>query len=256
MSDFLTRLVVHAGRALDVVRPRPVSRFEDPVSPAGAFGEEEISQPAAPPQSRGPFVTSGEQPEHGRAVPDTPATPSSTVVPELRTEIIDRVTIDRSPVPVPHHTVQAPQAAVARVPDRPQAARSEIARRDATHSITGVVEQVVRTEMRPPSHVPDTTLASHPMNPPRADRPPPFAPAPHRVPVVKPSAVSAAMDQRAASARPPVVSAAQGDVTVEITIGRVDVRAVLPQPPKARESQVARPELSLDEYLQQRGRRT
>jgi hypothetical protein len=44
------------------------------------------------------------------------------------------------------------------------------------------------------------------------------------------------------------------DVTVEVTIGRVDVRAVLPPRPQPRDSRLRPPELSLDDYLRQRGR--
>jgi hypothetical protein len=77
------------------------------------------------------------------------------------------------------------------------------------------------------------------------------------MPFVRPADVQASTrDARQAPTPPPSETRVPADLTVEITIGRVDVRAVTPPAAKARASRTSNPELSLEDYLQRRGRRT
>jgi hypothetical protein len=255
MSDFLTRLVMHAGRAVDVIRPRPLSRFEAP-PPASHESAEDEGAPSAPRQSRAWFVTPDDETEREHAVPEV--TDKRNAVPMSEPRARDsRPPADRSVAQSPHPTVQVDPAVAMKPSETRPAAQPETIRHETTHTITKIVEQVVRREERSHAGVDDDSPSRKTSAPKIADRLAPLAPTHPRAPFVKPAVVEAA----ARGARQPPVPqipeiAATGEVTVEITIGRVDVRAVMPTGPKPRESRASKPELSLDDYLQQRGRRT
>jgi hypothetical protein len=53
---------------------------------------------------------------------------------------------------------------------------------------------------------------------------------------------------------PPAASPTAAPPTIQITIGRIDVRAIPPAPPPRPMRAAARPALGLDAYLKQRGR--
>lgn len=251
MSDFLTRLVMHAGRALEVIRPRPLSRFEDPVRPSGA--SEEITFPVAR-QSRTPFVTPDDGTERARRT--APSARDSVFAPEHRTRASDPPT-DRSAAQPPHPTVQVHPPSAMREPETGTGTSPETVRHETSHTITRIVEQAVRPETRPHTSVDDSIPARTASQAKAANRLAPLPPTQPRVPFVRPADVQASTrDARQVPAPPPPETPARSDLTVEITIGRVDVRAVMPPSPKVRESRTPKPELSLDDYLQGRGRRT
>lgn len=254
MSDFLTRLVMHAGRAVDVIRPRPLSRFEAPPPAWHESSEDEIG-PSVPRQSRALFVTPDEETGRGQTVPEVPAKRDDVPMPESRARA--SVPTDRSVTQSPHPTVQVDPAVALRPSETRPAAQPETVRHETTHTITKIVEQVVRREERSQAGVDEGSPSRKTSEPKIADRLVPIAPTHLRPPLVQPAVVEASTRAARQPPVPPIPEiAATGDVTVEITIGRVDVRAVIPTGPKPRESRTSKPELSLDDYLQQRGRRT
>jgi hypothetical protein len=255
MSDFLTRLVLHAGRAVDVIRPRPLSRFEAP-PPASHESAGDEGALSAPRQSRTLFVTPDDETERGQTVPEVTA--KRNAVPMSEPSARDsRPPADRSVAQSPHPTVHVDPAVALRPSVTRPTALPETIRHETTHTITKIVEQVVRREERSHAGVDDGSPSRKTSELKIPDRLAPLAPTHSRSPLVKPAVVEAATRAARQPPVPPIPErAATGDVTVEITIGRVDVRAVMPTGPKPRESRTSRPELSLDDYLQQRGRRT
>ena len=251
MSDFLTRLVMHAGRAVDVIRPRPLSRFEEPARASHESAEDEIAR--AIPRHSHRLLDDRE--ERARTAPDLPHAHDSVTIIEQKAR--DVRPSDRSPEPSPHPTVRIDPPMEVRPPDTRPATHSETIRHETTHTITKVVEQVVRREERAQVRLEDggSSRTTHDRN--TGDRVSTMAPTLAPAPQVKPAVVNAAARAERQAPAPPIAEVgASGGLTVEITIGRVDVRAVMPTAPKRRESRTSTPALSLDDYLQQRGRRT
>jgi hypothetical protein len=255
MSDFLTRLVMHAGRAVDVIRPRPLSRFEAPPRASHESTEDEIARPV-PRQSRTLVVTADDETERRRTVPEVPAKRDAVPMPEARARD-SRSPAGRSVAQSPHPTVKVDPAVAMRPAETRPATQPETIRHETTHTITKIVEQVVRPEERSHGGLDDGIRSRTGGELKIADRLAPLAPTHSRAAFVKPAVVEAATRGARQPPVPPIPEiAATGGLTVEITIGRVDVRAVMPTAPKSRESRSSKPELSLDDYLQQRGRRT
>ena len=251
MSDFLTRLVMHAGRAIDVLRPRPLSRFEEAVRPSHELTEEDTSLPR-PGRLQTAFMPSERRPERSRAASHVPATRDFVSPSDQQTRVI-RAPADSFVAQAPHPTVQVQPATTMRASETQATTQTETIRHEATHTITRIVEHVVRPETRSPSNVND---AMAPRATPRlnASDGPPLASATPRAPLVRP-VVAEPPTRGAGQVQPPQMPEVQADLTVEITIGRVDVRAVMPPLPKSRDSRASKPELSLEDYLRRRGRR-
>lgn len=118
---------------------------------------------------------------------------------------------------------------------------------------TTVIERS-RVISSPPAHPPHEAHAAA-VPPPVAERPrmiPPPPPArPGRIAVAE-SAVRLAKAQAPAAARRERAQAALPPAPVQITVGRIEVRAVASRTGNAETRRPAAPRLSLDEYLQQR----
>ena len=252
MSDFLTRLVMHAGRAIDVLRPRPLSRFEETVRPSHELTEEDTSLPG-PGRLQTTSVPSEVRPERSRAVSHVPETRDFVSPSEQQTRVM-RAPADSFVAQAPHPTVQVQPATAMRASETQATTQTETIRHEATHTITRVVEHVLRPETRSPSNVNDAIAPRAAARLNASEGPPPLAAAPPRAPLVRPAVVEPPT-RGADQVQSPQMPEMKPDLTVEITIGRVDVRAVMAPLPKSRDSRASKPELSLEDYLRRRGRR-
>lgn len=262
MSDFFAALaarVVHrpGDGAAEAVRPRLPAMFETPQPDAAAYwGEhaEEIAiappvvgaapldpAPAAPIPARVPAPP--ETPRIASVIPDRPA---ARVAPSLPTR-----TAPERPVPAPATPARpaVPDAAAVRGADRPASqagpiaatptSRSAVIRKaEAGSTSSTVVVQTVPSLQRPLPAAPD-----HPVVAARIGAPPP-PPAP---PVPR---VARAAEPRAIASPPSVPP----ETTIQVTIGRVDVRATAVSP-EQRPAATTSPVMSLEEYLQSRAGR-
>jgi len=232
------------------VAPLPLPRAERAAatsraaSPAAAAPVARPSDAAAHASARSPRGE-GEAASRAVAVPAPPplAPPAiaESIRPPRETLVRDtRVVVERS-VPAP----SPPAAAVA----RPMPAPSPPPRADARAAPAPVAAWAPmrlpaldatlgapRNEKAAPPRAADTGALARPAAPPRA----PLAP------------VAASARRAARSPDAPARPAPAALPPIEVTIGRVEIRAVAPAPAPARPARAAGPRLSLDDYLRQR----
>lgn len=259
MTDFLTRLAERSLGVGEVVQPRPASLFD----PRGAVdaptlvGDLEVVErriavrPSQTPAQRAAAPQPAEGPR--AAAERLPAPPPGAV---------------DAPGPVessggsePHSAQTAAAASAPPPPSVAPALAAEAAGDDARPPApvpTTVVVQATRVELREPDGTP-------PERPRRrahtAQVPPPSVPARppdggERELAASSSPAALEPDWRNAPPAPAQARAPAAETpVVHVTIGRVDVRAVLPAPPPERAAPRHRPRLTLDEYLRKDGRR-
>jgi hypothetical protein len=214
VSDFLFRLAARALGSATVVQPRLASRFE----PAAGF-EETVE------------VTSAR--EHDAALaPEAARVVPAPVAPALA-ERVPPPALEPAPRP-PAPVSQGERASAAPSAPPPQTApairvvtvEEKREQSETLHRERTILEEIVTREDRPAT---------------------PREPPPPRKPLELPARRAAARAPSAATERPEPAQ------TAEVTIGRVEVRAIHQAPPPPREAPARRgPSLTLDDYLKQR----
>lgn len=250
MSDFFTRLVERSLGVGEVVRPRLGSLFE----PRGA--------------AAAPLVEESLEVEVERATP-APAEPKREPEPRSSFPRPTEQEPKHEPVGTLQQSVTRPPPA-AELPHR-ERTRLEVERTRETQSQTGFAAAQEEASPLPtplPGHAPEPRLTLQ-QSVTKSDRETPAPPetvvvrehvlrrtqlAPGRLEPheswLEPPAQPA---QRPLPAAPP--AAVVEPPVVRVTIGRVDVRAVLPPGPAERRPLRRRPNMTLDEYLRDGGRR-
>jgi hypothetical protein len=250
MTDFLTRLAERSLGVGDVVRPRPASLFEPRGATVGAAPlevEEERVVPAprpgrgqaARPVDASPTPVRGEAPPSG----EPPAAGRRDGGPAGEVRVLEGVTVEpprAAPAPA-SHTADA-------IPRQPEPAKADEPAVDTTLVIEGLPAPAA-----PAGHAPARTGARPTAQrrraapaPPASQTPPAGPPEPgdaHAWPTMPASPMPVRV---AEPAEPPVV---------HVTIGRVDVRAVLPATAPEQPKPRRRPRVTLEEYLRESGRR-
>jgi len=226
MSDYLTRLVERSLGVGEVVSPRLQSLFEprDAVAEPALVDEpiearEERLVPAPSPSAK---EATPALPRRRTEPPDeivveweSPAEPGSPHV-AVEPAVSEREALARAESPVPTLRPQADQGGERPSPEPPR--RRTI---------------VVRERQHPPQSEPAARV--------RPRDPVPTGPYEVRLPL-PPALQPPPVPAQAAPTDPPVV---------RVTIGRVDVRAVLPPAPAERAAPQRAPRMTLDEYLRQ-----
>ena len=247
MSDFLATLAARAMGAEVGLRPRPASIFE-PVTEPMTVSDSEMSPAryeeaeshvattaAVPDPAAGPALAA--PPRSAHRVPPVPVEPAEPAREwgEPRHTIERIVEERRTPAPVPSPVAPPPPA----VP--PEATVRVTTQTVPAHVVTVEKTHEIRTTLRREHTVREETVPREapPVSSPRRARTAQAAPAASR------SSGSAAPLVPPAAVEPPV--------TIEVTIGRVEVRAVQPAAPAKREVRTGNgPSLPLEAYLKQR----
>lgn len=298
MGDFLGNIVAESLNLRQVVRPRPVSRFE-PVQPAGhpAWAppdEEEVwSPPAAPGESEATYTEPtpsrpGRQPDLrpptlpevsplrpagilGRDVPGPPA-PRRISPPDLGPELGTHPRPPQAPVPEatngapgPRQPGQPPRA-FEKAPPVAAALRPELEPRGEstaprTEGLPGplVAEGLSPAPVDLPRSLPGPTPESGP--PPKIEIKPAIERLIHKSPK-GPAGPSGESVQTTPPTSRPTQPGARGRVagpsapepTIQVTIGRIEVRATRSVEPPPKRPAAPKP-MGLDEYLRQRHER-
>ena len=233
MSDYLSNLVAKSRNVANVVQPRPVSPFE-PSSPAGIPGADRS----------GPEVEIALDARFSRETPFDDPRPMSTPVlnsPDTRLPRLGAVQSAEVLPPMPrdivnHDTREYPVIAAgspAPVPGRGAAGTASVV------SPLGNGGALVLPRHAEPSESVFTPRAEHPR--------------PGSVVAHAPAASMAGAAPQARSTSTPSEDSAP---TIKISIGRVDVRAIMPPSPAPRPASARRaPSLSLPDYLKRQDER-
>ena len=236
MSNFLNNLVARTLNLAPVVQPRIASRFE-PVSPVEQSVEVEAPPPAEP-----HVVTKIVEPGTTEQAPVVVAPP-----PQIEHERVIN-TIRNTHVESRHEVVQVPVPVVEKIHER---VHTET--RMHTEKNTDSRLEIRENRIIEPAPAPKAPDPFHP----RLDLPEP-ATVTREVPVTTPQPIVTRVVEPTPAPRLQILPAPQPEPaeTINVTIGRIDVRAVFSsQAPKApvRASSTS----SLDDYLKQRseGRR-
>jgi len=292
MSDYLDNLVAKSRGLAKAVEPRLTSLFEPP-QPSGQFNAAPWSrdQEAAPAEPRlGMELTRDSPTDPPRG--DAPAEPSLSVSRreasgDSRLQPPDRVTartkeVSRPPMLIPPRPAAPIVAGDASGPAQPRAegdrpvANERAGRRSTPGKESppptparlaeqqGVGRQIEPTARAAPIMPPITPVVTSAGGTPQPNAAAPTliesaAPASPTTLLIAPIAVPARGTRQPDSAAPTMPAttelAAEREQapTIKITIGRVDVRAVMPAPPAPRPAPARRdPQLSLDDYLKRR----
>jgi hypothetical protein len=225
MTDYLGRLAARALGVGEVAQPRR-SLFEPRRGAPEPFASVELED-AAPPRSE-----ASTRPREATRLPQ----PEAPVAPEPA---------GRPPLPP---TLRAPEGTVpgAPVPERAPAAAARRAQEEAVSPTvrrrTPARESVARPARPTPEPAPARRPTVRDALAPRAQAPPPARRA-------APAVVAPTLAVRPPP--PPLnVQVREPAPTVRVTIGRVDVRAVAPEPPaRPKRKPKPAPRVSLDEYL-------
>jgi hypothetical protein len=289
--SYLDNLVARHLPETAVIQPRPVSLFEPwPGSAAGATSfsvpaasEEEtaVPPPAAlptttpsvpaiadslppPPPSPTPAMRAAQQSASPTPTPATPpaALPSPPhhaptprpASPEPTRRPRRQQPVDDTPAAIkpalPRQPALAPAIPVNVIPATPHH-QAEPQPAKETHTPAIIREQITLLKSvteTPPQPTP--TLVEIVREQPIQPMPPvTAAPAAIRPEQIKPFIPA---NGRSANHQPPVTPPPEPAPTVQITIGRIEVRATPPPPAKAEQKQPRTPVLSLDDYLRQR----
>ena len=254
MSDYLTNLVTRTLSPEAVVRPRLPSLLEPP--PEGPTTTEEARLEELSPSSANrsePTLTRRVRP------PAPEGRTTSLLAPPAR---------QLQPTPVPVPPVPRPSPPTENVtpprPAQPAVIRPQLRETPGESLLPAPPRNV--SEPRPPAALEASSLRlGNVPDEAREEQPPPAAAdrGPPAVPTVQPALRTPFAGQP--SLRPPAAPAdrvrdqpGEAAPVIRVTIGRIDVRAVLPPaPPAPRPAAPTGPVLSLEEYLKQRdgGRR-
>jgi hypothetical protein len=269
MSDYLSNLAARSLGQADVVRPRPVPLFAPPPRVAGwppveqAEDLEPVDREQRPADPRPPVFQAAASQAEPQATPRP--TVSSLAPPIGWSPLVlptDRATPPAADVAAPPSWAGEPQRRPALEPaservivERLIAPAPALA---VTHAETGPIEKVVERIVTPAVHpAPATSVPAHVTAPPRSapapvvvTPPPRSAPAPVIVkPRVAPAPAALASAQAPTQPEPATPEPAP---IIQVTIGRIEVRATPPPSQPARGARPAGPALSLDEYLRSR----
>ena len=239
MSDYLTRLVERSLGVGEVVSPRlqslfeprdavagpalvdePIEVREERLAPASEHAPRSDGEPAAPSPSAKESTTASPrrrtEPPHDVVVErESPAEPGSPP-PAVEFAVSEREVLARAESPVPTLRPQDDQSGERPSPEPPR--RRTVVVRERQHPPQSEPAARERRRDRVPTGPDEVRLPSPP-----ALQPPP-------------------VPAQAAPTEPPVV---------RVTIGRVEVRAVLPPAPPERATPRRAPRMTLDEYLRQ-----
>ena len=246
MSDYLSNVAAKSLNLIEPIHPRLASRFEPLPAidwltaglPLEAEPVEEAPRPASMAFEAAQLSVSAPVSAPPTAAPRQPLAAPMAVVP---------TTPDRSPVDQPLQSLRNSTTGdvvppSARSSTRPSSARRHEARQQGRPTSLPIQDAPLATQTTgdaPSSVIPSipATVGARPAVAPHVESVTPVTPA---TPTVS----------------PPV---SQSAPTIRVTIGRIDVRAVMPPAPPAPRSRPSRPgpTLSLEDYLQQRreGRR-
>jgi hypothetical protein len=265
MSDFLGTLLARslsAPLALPVVQPRLLSRFE----PEGAASAAVMTEREAPhtartdrdastprvepeaPQARPSRTSVALEPEHARA--PRPTTAFAEPSPNQRPQV------PRTETPTPSASMRPPEA----LEPEPQRPSTVLPTRTLTRPAAPLTTRVAAPAEAP--RVPHQPTSENPIPP--ASPPPsqatlavslPPAQAAHVVPsVTLARAASTAVAEPRAALAPPRAPAEAPAPVIQVTIGRIEVRARESRAGVPRERTVAGPLTSLEDYLARRRR--
>jgi hypothetical protein len=245
MSDFLSRLLDRASSRVSSLERRPLSRFEPMAEAFGlaggvpaALGEQEqtaqesAATAAVPQFDREPQgrelspVFAPERAPAFAAEPAAPATPRPAMVPAVPTPAVPSVRIETQ-------RAEPPPGG----PVEPRITTREVSRE--MHS-TVVVEKTAHSAASAPHEPVQPTRAAAAGIAPRSQPRSPQAPA--VVPRTSRQTARATRDHAPPAAPEPVI---------EVTIGRIEVRAV-PASAPTRATRPSEPKLNLEDYLKSR----
>jgi hypothetical protein len=261
MSGFLQRLADRA-RGDAAIRPRLASLFEDPghAAPAGdASPEIELfAEPSDRPEHRMATQRAASA-EPGHAAPPPPRRRTATE----RTVVDAAATTPRAPDATRRRNAPPPHTADASRPRVSEPAReAQRVQRPAVPSAPQIVPAIVTPphEPTPAPFAPERERATQPLEPARrrdaaaARGGPETVPQPHRVRSEAPAAAVVPRVERAPRERPVRPAQPSGETTIQISIGRIEVRA---SSEHAQRREPARSTvMSLGDYLQARAEHT
>ena len=252
MSDYLNNLVARTLNLASVVQPRLPSLFESSVGSNGFALSHEFETPS---EDRSPAF-------------QIPSVDLSETQPGQPRMSVTAETVERSDVPKSRPHVSSSETKEEVIPraapiNHAPPVSVPLETPTATPTARSNEKVLIRSLPRVASVEPSSQTDASREQPPTANvrRPVETTLAPSLGSL---TTVTAAKEQRngsLASKRMVIghpAPAAEPPQTISVTIGRVDVRAVFPQPPAARVSNAQKPAaMSLDEYLKQRseGRR-
>jgi hypothetical protein len=249
MSDVLTNLLARNQGTLPVIQPRLPSVYEPYRQRSGLLGMQTGMEPGLAEDVASEALVP--PPPPGVEPPALPAPPQMRAAPPRLTEVESaehRESARTLEVPTGARHLVAPARQAA-----PEMAHRSVTEISRTEMIPSVAQPVNREPIAPAGPV-RTNGHSHPLRVPdaanRSDPQQPLAVRSHRVAGPLPVGRPEGPHRPSAQARPDMEEPA-----VHVTIGRVDVRAILPTPPVSRTVAAKfQPHLSLDEYLKQRDR--
>ncbi len=245
MSDFLKNLVGRSLGAIEVVRPRVPSIYEPYRRAGGLLGAPSVPRSAASEPEIETDVEGNANAARIDRQAGPPRTSESTVSPLLRTGSLNpthlSTTAPARPGTHPDSRFGPLEVNRTHVPRRPETAPgTEVTRRgsEAAPAAESAISHSVACELAAPheSLVGEATLK----------QPQPVS-----------STVRPPLPSSWGTARSPDISSSanQPKPAIEVSIGKVEVRAVFPEPPVRRAPpQRSRPTVSLDDYLNRRNR--
>ena len=276
MSDFLTDLIARQDKPKDAVRPRLPSMFENgggveqSTKSPDLLTEIAVEQEAPPPAAASPRATIAQAPRlepRVQAIADAaPAFAPARTMP-----------VQPQPLPPPEQALEPDAPANAAAPRRAaktEAPPTEPARAIEETRIQPVVERHVtrlspiveehesveapRTASMP--HTPRTFATSPPAPPATSLRPLPQSPVPEPIAAIAspfaPPPPQTRQQMREARHEPrEQPHPAHTEPTIQITIGRLEIRASEEREPRARAKDAPSPVMTLDAYLKSRTKR-
>jgi hypothetical protein len=284
VSDFLSRLLGRAVHGAPVLRPRPLSLFESPRGTPVARGGGAPEWPAEqhtfadPPQDGAPppspiaraalsaaAPVAISPPEPAAEVPAVAPTPVSRQISSAPRSFSPVVSQPIGPAPPDSRSATSAGASVESPPVGRRVRRKDV-RGSARRADTGA-DADAEARREPPRAVPAIARSIAPAAPAavlaQSPRAPVTAsgdgPARKTQPVARPAPSrserpSPRAQRRLAAAPPPRPNVGHTSPTVQVTIGRLEVRATRPAAaPERRAGAPAGPKLGLDEYLRSRG---
>jgi len=255
MSDYLAHLVSRVWTARPAIQPRRATRFETerPLAPQPL----ELELEAQRPESHAARVAGTDAPAPIGAVrPETlerpgPAIEASRRDPRPRDAVPQPMIGIPKPVPTPAST-RVPASVEERAPRSLAAlhARGVDAESPspARPAHAPVASRTDASRHEPPVRVmaaiPATASARAPVR-----EAPPGPPVRERRPAIQPIAPSITPAQPAGARPARATPASERPPSIQVTIGRVEIRATVPAPGAAPAPAAARPRVSLDDYL-------
>jgi hypothetical protein len=248
VSDFFATLIARATTEADALRPRIAPRFAAPAHESLLPPEEERATTHAPVESS---FAPDEQPRELRlAISERTQPPATPPREAATTHTTETATNDRAmshPSPLVRERIETPAVepqpfsaiqpqSIPSEPPRESSARMPTATRDARESSRGESDRRA------------------PMSPPRATLTPRRAietATTRKVERIETRAHESRLTRISKQRDAPETTQSPPAPTIQVTIGRIEVRAE--SAPSPRRAEPAAPRLTLDEYLRQRG---